>query len=140
MQIIRHKEFRESISYALIFDLVDEPSHGYGFTCDKEGVVNIEKLCETARRNYQSCLDKTHNVKKGRIDKSHHTWSTPTVGLCDCGREIELDHFTNTCDCGKDYNSAGQELASRSQWGEETGESVSDILLADNYNLDNDDY
>ncbi len=34
-----------------------------------------------------------------------------------------------TCDrCGADYNSSGQMLADRSQWGEETGESLADIL------------
>ncbi len=51
-------------------------------------------------------------------------------GDCDvCGTEVELGHFTCTCDkCGADYNWGGQRLASRSQWGEETGESLSDIL------------
>lgn len=51
------------------------------------------------------------------------------VWKCDCGEELECFEFTNTCDkCGADYNSAGQRLAPRSQWGEETGESLSDIL------------
>jgi hypothetical protein len=51
------------------------------------------------------------------------------VGLCECGTEVYLDGFTCPCDgCGRDYNSAGQELAPRSQWGEETGESLGDIL------------
>ncbi len=40
-----------------------------------------------------------------------------------CGVELVCDSFTNTCDrCGADYNFAGQQLAPRSQWGEETGE------------------
>lgn len=47
---------------------------------------------------------------------------------CDCGEEIYCDSFTNTCECGADYNWSGQRLASREQWGEETGESISDIL------------
>ncbi len=51
---------------------------------------------------------------------------------CDCcGKRVELTGFTNTCDCGADYNSFGQLLAPRSQWGEETGESVSEILAVD---------
>lgn len=55
-----------------------------------------------------------------------------TVGACNhCDCEVELTGFTNTCECGTDYNGAGQELAPREQWGEETGESVSDILAAD---------
>jgi hypothetical protein len=55
----------------------------------------------------------------------------PAVGVCACGAHVELDRFTNTCECGRDYNSSGQLLAPREFWGEETGESVSDILMAD---------
>lgn len=50
---------------------------------------------------------------------------------CDCGETLVCYGFTNTCSCGRDYNMSGQLLADRSQWGEETGESVSDILMAD---------
>jgi hypothetical protein len=40
-----------------------------------------------------------------------------------CGSWMQCLNFTNTCDeCGADFNFAGQRLASRSQWGEETGE------------------
>ena len=55
----------------------------------------------------------------------------PAVWRCDCGAELEIPNFTNTCECGADYNSSGQRLAPREQWGEETGESFSDILQAD---------
>lgn len=53
------------------------------------------------------------------------------VITCECGLEIECFHFTNTCECGADYNHAGQRLASRSQWGEETGEHWTDCLGED---------
>lgn len=53
---------------------------------------------------------------------------------CDCGLTVYLHGFTNTCECGADYNLSGQRLASRSQWGEETGESLSDILSVDIHN------
>jgi hypothetical protein len=54
----------------------------------------------------------------------------PAVGECNsCGREVVLFGFTNTCECGIDYNSFGQQLADRSQWGEETGETAADILM-----------
>ena len=57
-----------------------------------------------------------------------------TVVKCDCGAKVECEHFTNTCDrCGADYNAAGQRLADRSRWGDENGESLSDILMADRY-------
>lgn len=41
---------------------------------------------------------------------------------CHCGRQVHLWSFTNTCDCGSDYNMSGSLLAPREQWGEETGE------------------
>jgi hypothetical protein len=53
----------------------------------------------------------------------------PAVGRCDCGSEVILSGFTNTCaDCETDYNMSGQRLAPREQWGEETGEAIGDIL------------
>jgi len=81
----------------------------------------------------------------------------PGVIRCDgCGAEVVLGMvMTNTCtacthcglpeddavhtsfvhhdyaQCGADYNSSGQRLAPREQWGWDTGESVSDILMAD---------
>lgn len=59
---------------------------------------------------------------------SGRTYWHPAIGQCDCGAQVELAHFTNTCDrCGADYNSSGQRLASREFWGEETGEHPADI-------------
>jgi len=47
---------------------------------------------------------------------------------CDCGEEVMCHGFTSTCDnCEADYNWAGQRLAPREQWGEETGETYADI-------------
>jgi hypothetical protein len=50
------------------------------------------------------------------------------LGRCVCGVIVELGHFTCTCDCGREYNWNGTELAPREQWGEETGESEADIM------------
>jgi hypothetical protein len=50
------------------------------------------------------------------------------VVLCGCSEEVICSDFTNTCKCGADYNFAGQGLAPRSQWGEETGESWQEII------------
>lgn len=47
---------------------------------------------------------------------------------CDCGETVCCQGFTSTCVCGADYNWAGQQLAPRSFWGEETGETCADIL------------
>jgi len=52
----------------------------------------------------------------------------PKVIVC-CNRKLECGGFTNTCPiCGTDYNWAGQQLAPREQWGEETGETASEIM------------
>lgn len=56
---------------------------------------------------------------------------TRGVYQCACGKEVLCATPTNTCECGADYNMSGQRLAPREQWGEETGESASDILNYD---------
>jgi hypothetical protein len=67
----------------------------------------------------------------------HRKDREPAVGACNrCGAHVTLSGFTNTCRCGADYNMSGQELADRSQWGEETGESVADILSVDCRSVD----
>ncbi len=70
----------------------------------------------------------TQTVRDEGVVVSEHVYNQPAVGECGCGKHVTLHGFTNTCECGRDYNSSGQLLASRSQWGEETGESLSDIL------------
>ena len=53
---------------------------------------------------------------------------------CECGHSLQLWAFTNTCNvCGSDYTRDGQLLAPRSQWGEETGESLEEILRIGHY-------
>lgn len=49
-------------------------------------------------------------------------------GRCHCGAFIWLEYFTNTCGCGLEYNSAGQQLCSRESWGGETGEHPLDCV------------
>lgn len=43
---------------------------------------------------------------------------------CRCGAHLSLESsWANECErCHTEYNGSGQELAPRSQWGEETGE------------------
>jgi hypothetical protein len=54
------------------------------------------------------------------------------VGRCVCGREVELTGNTNSCDCGREYNWSGQELAPRDQWGWEfVGFVMSDLYGPD---------
>ena len=69
-----------------------------------------------------------------RIQGEMGSYVEPAVMRCKCGHELNLESFTNTCEkCDRDYNDMGHLLAPRSQWGEETGESLSDILGAGHY-------
>ena len=75
-------------------------------------------------QNLMKTLDENNYVFQHINWESTHR--VPAWGTC-CGHDIELSAFTNTChDCGSDYNSGGQLLAPRYQWGEETGEHWSD--------------
>jgi len=62
-------------------------------------------------------MAKAFNLKKMSQYKEPH------IKKCDCGNIVALrDSFSNECtECGKSYNSAGQLLAPKSQWGGETG-------------------
>ena len=64
-----------------------------------------------------------------KIEKYLGEREIKTIKCKRCGKgSVELSGFTNTCEnCGADYNWGGQLLASRSQWGEETGEHPADI-------------
>jgi hypothetical protein len=93
------------------------------FDCDKEG--NLKK--DYPKESWESAnnLEEFHAPY---VETFTHYYTESSIGLCDCGREVTLYGFTNTCDCGADYNMSGQRLAHRSQWGEETGETYLDIL------------
>jgi hypothetical protein len=138
MKIIKRSEIVYRTSYTLCFDLY-EYGCGYAFDCDERGNVDVEKLPDPAKASYAQCLMGSIRTKKGwesllppRVEQREHHYRQPSIGVCHCGRHVELGSFTNTCDrCGRDYNSAGQELAQRSQWGEETGETAADIAFAD---------
>jgi hypothetical protein len=69
-------------------------------------------------------------VKEREYDEETGRCISPAIGCCRCGAKVVLDGFTCVCDrCGREYNWAGSELAPRSQWGEETGETADEILL-----------
>jgi len=53
----------------------------------------------------------------------------PEEYRCHCGATIYSNGPGRDIDCpkcGDNFNSAGQQLAPRSQWGEETGETAAD--------------
>lgn len=128
MQIISKREQIECVRYSRSFSWVDDPGAGFGFDCDEHGNVLTEQFSPEALDNLAKCLSGEFNVTDDGIEKYEWSYTQPAIGRCSCGSEVELYGFTNSCSCGRDYNSSGQLLAPRSQWGEETGESLADIL------------
>jgi hypothetical protein len=138
MKIKEHRHREHHVRYVLAFNYLEPPESrgaGFMFDCDESGKVDVDKLPDAAKESYRDCLAGASGgqpLSKGRVEKFEHYYTNPAVGECeDCGQDVVLHGFTNTCECGVDYNMSGQRLADRSQWGEETGESVSDILMAD---------
>jgi len=127
MKIIQESSIETGVSYALEFDYRGTRGHGFSFNCDEDGEVDVEEMQPAARENFRRCLCGEVDVVFRGVQCREWTYREPRVGLCSCGEEVYLDRFTNTCHgCGRDYNGSGQELAPRSQWGEETGEHWTD--------------
>jgi hypothetical protein len=128
MKIIRQGYTEHRVNYEHTWTSKSRKGWGRFLPCDQDGkVLDVER--EARRQEF----DQDPDLRYTGIRVVNSRYRVPSVGRCTCGYEVELGCFTNTCDrCGRDYNSAGQLLAPRSQWGEETGETAADILMADN--------
>ena len=123
MEIIKERQHHQSTTYFMLYK--GEDGCGFSFECNEFGKVNQDKLQDAAKENYERCHNSTIPWS---VEESTQNWIEPAIGLCKCGGEVELEGFTNACEsCGTDYNSFGQQLAPREQWGEETGEHPADI-------------
>lgn len=124
-RIIRYRDRIETVAYSLFFP-VHSAGHGYGFDCDAQGNVDADKLNPAARANFEMCKRDHAGIAIVQTIRGHDI--EPGLMKCDCGRTHEIwDHHDITCEkCGRSYNSAGQQLAHPSQWGEETGETAGD--------------
>lgn len=119
MRITKRGEFRDLVEYRLFF------AH-HAFDCDANGRVDLAALAKRpeALAAYQTCLA----CGPGRVERYARTVREPAEGRCACGELVILDDsWLNACDCGRDYNGSGQELAPRDQWGEETDEHPADV-------------
>lgn len=133
MKIIKRREMVKCEQYFYCFDYKGNPNSGYQFPCDKDGNIDMAKLAPCAQQNYAKLISgEMPDYAKPYVKTLEWSYVEPTVGICnECGEEVELRNFTNTCDCGADYNMSGQQLAPRECWGEETGESWVDVINAD---------
>ena len=127
MKIIKDVTFEEWTEYRWEFNWTDGRGGGFAFDCDADGNPTNESEC--SRENFRKCRSGEFEVEDLGIKRYSYRQKSSAIGRCDCGEEVDLYGFTNTCyGCGSDYNSAGQLLAPREQWGEETGETLDEIL------------
>lgn len=127
MQIIQKEARIESVEYDWVFQRIGA-SEGTGFSFGTDESGNLLGMEGEAVDNLLYALDHPEEYDDRGIERSVWVSRQYAQGICDvCGEIVELSGFTNPCECGADYNFAGQRLAPRSQWGEETGEHWSDI-------------
>jgi hypothetical protein len=131
MKIIRKRKTVQYTLYRRVFDYHDRPGSGFSFPCDAHGELDLYEMPEEACKNFQRCLNGELDVIDRGVVWLNADYTQSAAGQCDCGVVVELTGFTNTCECGADYNMSGQRLTNRCFWGEETGESVEDILAID---------
>lgn len=106
---------------------------GFSFPCDKDGTIDRTKLCPEAIHNLDVFIPaevSKGNLKYTGIRHIHYqdTRKIPGLFKCDCGTIHEMGGYDIFCDCGRIFNGSGQELADPLFWGEDTGESYSDIV------------
>lgn len=156
--LIRPEYLIELTRYTHEFGWSKEPGAGFSFDCFEDGSLPNSVVIHhgiTREQYFEQVKNTPPSPKFGElIYKGITVWrkrrireaavircigsvtlrrGTKIIGYEECGEEISLDMvMTNTCpECGSDYNVSGQKLAPRSQWGWDTGESLSDILNSD---------
>jgi hypothetical protein len=137
MQIISRRRYESGINYMRAFDYTDKVGGGFAFPSNDKGEVDLAKLTVEGLANYMRCVSGDYRVKDCGVVSYPWRCIHPAVGLCDhCQSQVSLEGFTNTCECGADFNMSGQILSHRSNWGNDTGESIDDILSVDNSSID----
>lgn len=126
-EYLTRRERIEETEFRHEYERKDMPGAGFSFPCREDGTPILHEG-NTANWNLcQSDADRIVDLGIKRWTRVY--WQDASIRCDRCRSTIWLTGFTNTCDrCGADYNQSGQLLAPRSQWGEETGESVADIL------------
>lgn len=99
-------------------------------TCGFEGTTGTWKAHDGEEGHWcYKCRERNVKSPLRTVQVDELRWERGSVEVRCCGSWMKCHGFTNTCDeCGRDYNHAGQLLAPREQWGEETGETAADIL------------
>jgi hypothetical protein len=104
-----------TVTYGMFYELKERPNSGYSFDCTKDGELLSEPLPEVAAH----LIAEAHKYHAPQVVEYESSYREPAHGKCVCGRTVYLERDYGhgiDCDCGRIYNSSGQELAPRSQW------------------------
>jgi len=127
MHIISERTRMIQTSWFKVHKMSGAAGSVFAFPCANTGDI----LEETDKADLARLIAREIVDPAGAIVARHETIVFPAKGSCECGRVVELPDFTNVCECGRMFNSSGQELAPLEQWGEETGERPEEILAVD---------
>lgn len=124
MLTITRPSGRELIEeFTLSFDYKGERGWGFGFDCDKNGNLLAPDNPAAAANMLLCLLDDGTQFEAPYVTDFSREVRVPAEGKCRCGGTVHLSSgHSNRCDnshCKREYNMSGQELAPRSQWGEE---------------------
>lgn len=130
MNIVKQSKRVYEKEYQMNWNWKDDPDAGFSFPCDKEGNILTHEMQPAGLENLRKCRAGEHDVFGPILDSIERSWWECAEGECECGGRVYLQmSLTNTCDgCGREYNSSGQLLAPRNQWGWDTGESEAEIM------------
>jgi len=97
--------------YTLAIDRLSEPG-GYAFDCNASG-----ELLDASWADRVAELRASGKFRDPRIEQRTYRWTQPALAICPCGARITLDGDSE-CDCGRLFNSSGQELNPPHLWEE----------------------
>lgn len=120
INIISQRHRVETVCYCLFFPALDCPGTGWAPACDEHGKV----LCIETNQAVKDAVVKHYadpNYGDPYVQTLHHSYMEPAIGRCYCGAEVVLsDPMDNDCrNCGRIYNSSGQEVACHAREAEE---------------------
>lgn len=136
-EFIRRRHVEHVAEYRLFFERKSERGSGFSYECDKDGNVFVDKLHPCARAGYEELRTTTswqETFHPPYVEEIPRIIVHYAAIRCRCRREVVLSgNYESECECGQLYNLYGQALAPREQWGEETGETYSDIVVGSRF-------
>ena len=118
--ILKGSEPVEEVSWRLNYTLTFHRGAGWSFDCDEKGNINESKLTKAGKSNLDMCRNGQYTVDPPEISKRDRIYYSPMVIQCQCGKTLAVsDSWENPCECGRNYDGSGNELAPRALWGDE---------------------